>query len=65
LLLRGGERASVAGGVVVLGYVAAVVGSATLGALQFRQLRVGALAAPSLVATQVAYLAGFVRGLTR
>jgi hypothetical protein len=33
--------------------------------VRFRSPRVGVLAAPALVATQAAYVAGFVRGLLR
>jgi glycosyltransferase involved in cell wall biosynthesis len=54
-----------AGFALVLGYGALVLGSAGLAALRFRSLSVGALAAPALVATQGAYVVGFVRGLAR
>jgi glycosyltransferase involved in cell wall biosynthesis len=48
---------------LVAGYGALVLGSSALAALRFRSLSVGALAAPGLVATQAAYVAGFLRGL--
>jgi glycosyltransferase involved in cell wall biosynthesis len=46
-------------------YGAAVAASAGLAALRFNSARIGALAVPGLIATQVGYVAGFVRGLTR
>jgi hypothetical protein len=53
------------GVLLVGGYGALVAGSAFLSALRFRSAAVGALAGPGLVATQAAYMAGFVRGLVR
>jgi glycosyltransferase involved in cell wall biosynthesis len=53
------------GTLLVAGYGAVVAGSAALAALRTRSAAVGALAAPGLVATQAAYVAGFVRGLAR
>ena len=50
---------------LVAAYGAAVIASTLLAALRFRSLRVGLLAAPAFVATHAAYVAGFVRGLTR
>jgi glycosyltransferase involved in cell wall biosynthesis len=44
-------------------YGAAVAASAGLAALRFDSAQIGALAVPGLVATQAAYVAGFVRGL--
>jgi glycosyltransferase involved in cell wall biosynthesis len=54
-----------AGLLLVGGYGTVIAGSAMLAALRFRSTAVGALAAPGLVATQAAYVAGFVRGLVR
>src|SRR5207247_2107995 len=48
---------------LVAGYAATVVGSAALAGVRFRSLAVGLLAAPALVATQGAYVTGFVSGL--
>jgi hypothetical protein len=42
-----------------------VVASSTFAALRFRSARVGLLAAPALVATQGAYVAGFLHGVAR
>jgi glycosyltransferase involved in cell wall biosynthesis len=53
------------GAFLVGAYGAVVVGSAGLASFRFRSLRVGALAVPGLVATQAAYVAGFVHGLVR
>jgi glycosyltransferase involved in cell wall biosynthesis len=50
---------------LVAAYGAIVGGSAVLAAARFRSLRVGLLAAPALVLTQTAYVAGFLRGLVR
>lgn len=63
LLLAGGPREQTAGGALLVVYVVAIAGSASLGALRFRSPRVGLLAAPTLVAGQIAYVSGFVRGL--
>jgi glycosyl transferase family 2 len=50
---------------LVAAYGAAVAAAAVLAALRFRSTRVGLIAAPALVATQAAYVAGFLHGLTR
>jgi hypothetical protein len=63
LLASGSSRARDAGVALLVAYGVVVAGSATLGAVRFHSLRVGLLAAPALVATQAAYVAGFVRGL--
>jgi dolichol-phosphate mannosyltransferase len=64
LLVAAGSGAAVESGVVlVTAYGVAVVGAAALAAVRFRSLTVGALTAPSLVLTQAAYVAGFLRGL--
>jgi glycosyltransferase involved in cell wall biosynthesis len=44
-------------------YVLVVAVSTALAALRFRSLRVGLIFAPALVATQAAYVVGFVRGI--
>ena len=62
LVAAGSGRATRAGVALVAVYGGAVAGSALLASLRFRSLRVGALAAPALVLTQGAYVAGFVRG---
>jgi hypothetical protein len=46
-------------------YGAVILTSGLLAAVRFRSLGVGALAAPALVATHVAYVGGFVQGLGR
>jgi glycosyltransferase involved in cell wall biosynthesis len=53
------------GAVLVLAYAACVAGSALLAATRFRSLRAGLLVAPALVATQAAYVVGFVNGFLR
>jgi hypothetical protein len=65
LLATGPREARQAGLVLVGAYGAAVAASAGLAASRFRSLRVGALAAPGLAATQAAYIAGFVRGFAQ
>jgi glycosyltransferase involved in cell wall biosynthesis len=65
LVSIGPPTARRAGGILVVAYAAALGGSALLAALRFRSVRVGALAAPGLVLTQCAYVAGFVRGAAR
>lgn len=65
LVLIGESSNRRAGVALVITYAAAVVGSAALAALRFRSLTVGLLAAPALVATQAAYVAGFVNGVLR
>jgi glycosyltransferase involved in cell wall biosynthesis len=54
-----------AGALLVAGYGAVVAGSGALAALRTRSAAVGGLAAPGLVATQAAYVAGFVLGFAR
>jgi glycosyltransferase involved in cell wall biosynthesis len=48
---------------LVVAYLVVVAGSTALAAVRFRSARVGMLVAPALVATQGAYVAGFLRGL--
>jgi len=50
---------------LVAAYGAAVAVSSALAALRFRSVKVGLFAAPALAATQVTYVVGFARGLTR
>jgi hypothetical protein len=50
---------------LLAGYGTLILTSAFLAAVRFRSLTVGALAAPSLVATHVAYVGGFIQGLFR
>jgi glycosyltransferase involved in cell wall biosynthesis len=61
-LLLAGVRT--AGLVLLLAYAAALAASGIHAAVRFRSLAVGVLEPPSVVATQAAYLVGFVRGLT-
>jgi glycosyltransferase involved in cell wall biosynthesis len=65
LLGAGSPEARRVGAVLVAAYGAALLGSSTLAALRFGSLKVGLLAAPSLVATQAAYVAGFLNGILR
>lgn len=48
--------------IVLVVYICAAVSSGALAAVQFRSLRVGALAAAAIVPTHVAYLAGYLVG---
>jgi len=48
--------------IVFVVYICAAVSSGALAALQFRSLRVGALAAAAIVPTHVTYLAGYLVG---
>ena len=64
LVASGGPRREL-GGALVLAYAAALAGSGTLAALRFRSVPVGLLAAPALLATQAAYVAGFAHGFAR
>jgi glycosyltransferase involved in cell wall biosynthesis len=65
LLGAGSGAVQVVGAVLVAAYGLAVLVPSVLGALRFHSLAVGLLAAPALVATQLAYVSGFVRGLFR
>ena len=62
--LIAGGAVHTAGLVLVLAYAAALVLSGIHAAVRFRSLVVGALEPPAVLASQIAYLAGFVRGLT-
>jgi hypothetical protein len=55
----------VPGLVLVLVYAGALLASGLHAVLRFRSLAVGALEPPAVVTGQLAYLAGFVRGVTR
>jgi glycosyltransferase involved in cell wall biosynthesis len=63
VLLLVGDGVRVVGGVLVLVYLAALLLSGLHAAVRFRSLLVGLAEPAAVVATQAAYLAGFVRGL--
>ncbi len=63
-LLAVDGRVRLAGIALVLAYVAALMLSGLHAAVRFRSLLVGAAEPLAVVATQVVYLVGFVRGLT-
>jgi len=63
LVVFGSGDAQDAGGLLFVVYAALLTASALLAALRFRSFPVGLLAAPALVLTQGAYVAGFLRGL--
>jgi hypothetical protein len=66
VLVAAGGGATRASGIGLLaGYGLLILTSGLLAAVRFRSLRVGALAAPALVATHAAYVGGFVQGLFR
>jgi glycosyltransferase involved in cell wall biosynthesis len=65
LLAAGSDAARVAGAVLVAIYFAPLVVSGLLAAVRFRSPAIGVLFIPSAIATQAAYVVGFVRGLTR
>jgi hypothetical protein len=64
-LLASGAAARQAGSSLVVLYVATIAASSALAAIRYRSLSVGAAMAPALVATQLVYVGGFVRGLAR
>ena len=64
VLLAAGGSLSTAGLVLVLVYVAALAASGIRAGVRFRSLGVGLLEPPAVIASQAAYLAGFLRGLT-
>jgi glycosyltransferase involved in cell wall biosynthesis len=64
MLVAGGALETV-GLVLVLAYAAALLLSGLHAAVRFRSVRVGALEPPAVMGSQVAYLVGFVRGLTK
>lgn len=53
------------GAVLVGAYFLALLGASMLGALRFHSIAVGLLAAPAIVATQLVYVSGFLRGVFR
>jgi hypothetical protein len=63
LLVLGGGVLFELGVGFVAAYGVVLAASTGLAALRFRSLRVGLLAAPALIATQAAYVAGFARGI--
>jgi glycosyltransferase involved in cell wall biosynthesis len=63
LLVAAGSLQRV-GLVLVLAYAGALVLSGIHAAVRFRSLAVGLLESPAVVASQVAYLVGFLRGVT-
>jgi hypothetical protein len=64
-LLVVGVRIGSVGVALVLAYAAALAASGLHASLRFRSLAVGFLQPPAVVASQAAYMVGFVRGLTR
>jgi glycosyltransferase involved in cell wall biosynthesis len=65
VLLVAGVHLGTVGAVLVLAYAAALAVSGLHASLRFRSLTVGLLQPPAVVASQAAYMVGFVRGLTR
>jgi glycosyltransferase involved in cell wall biosynthesis len=65
VLLAAGVHLGTVGAALVLAYAAALAASGLHASLRFRSLAVGVLQPPAVVASQAAYMAGFVRGLTR
>jgi hypothetical protein len=65
LLASGAGDERRVGAVLVAAYAAVIGGSGALAALRFRSVQVGLLAALTLVATQAAYVAGFLCGIAR
>jgi hypothetical protein len=64
LLLMGGIAHALGVG-LLLGYVVALLASGVHAAARFRSLPVGLLEPPAVVASQLAYVAGFLSGLMR
>jgi hypothetical protein len=64
LLVLGGSARPIGAG-LVLAYAAALALSGIHAAVRFRSLIVGALEPPAVVASQLAYLVGFFRGLSK
>jgi glycosyltransferase involved in cell wall biosynthesis len=65
VLLVAGVHLGTVGAVLVLAYAAALAVSGLHASLRFRSLTVGLLQPPAVVASQAAYMVGFVRGLAR
>jgi glycosyltransferase involved in cell wall biosynthesis len=64
-MLAAGGRARTIGLVLVVGYAGALTASGVHAALRFRSLAVGLLEPPAVVASQIAYAGGFIRGLAQ
>jgi glycosyltransferase involved in cell wall biosynthesis len=64
VLVLVGHGARTVGFALLLAYAAALAASGIHAALRFRSVVVGLLQPPAVVASQVVYLCGFVRGLT-
>ena len=64
VLVLVGDGVRTVGFVLLLAYAAALAASGIHAALRFRSVVVGLLQPPAVVASQVVYLCGFVRGLT-
>jgi len=65
VLLVAGVHLGTVGAALVLAYAAALAASGLHASLRFRSFAVGLLQPPAVVASQAAYMVGFVRGLTR
>lgn len=65
LLAAGSGDVRRAGIALVAAYAVTLAGVAVLAGLRFRSVRVGAVVAPALFATQVTYVIGFLRGLVQ
>jgi len=65
LLGVGSGTTRLVGVVLAAAYGIALLASGALAAVRFHSVAVGLLAVPALVATQVVYIAGFLRGLVR
>jgi glycosyltransferase involved in cell wall biosynthesis len=65
VLLAVGVSIGSVGTALVLAYAAALAASGLHASLRFRSVAVGFLQPPAVVASQAAYMVGFVRGLTR
>jgi hypothetical protein len=63
-LLAVGVSIGAVGAGLVLAYAAALAASGLHASLRFRSLAVGVLQPPAVVASQAAYMVGFVSGLT-
>ncbi len=65
VLLVAGVHLGTVGAALVIAYAAALAASGLHASLRFRSFAVGLLQPPAVVASQAAYMVGFVRGLTR
>jgi hypothetical protein len=64
MLLAAGGSLQRVGLVLMLAYAGALVLSGIHAAVRFRSFGVGLLESPAVLASQVAYLVGFLRGVT-